>query len=362
MSSEAISAPVAAPGAATPHRGVAIWLFTVCLMLGLMVVVGGATRLTHSGLSITEWRPVTGAVPPLSDSAWQAEFEKYKQIPQYRLRNPGMTLAEFKAIYGWEWGHRLLGRLIGIVFLVPLLWFAVRRELSRGLLLRLGGVFTLGAAQGALGWWMVKSGLADRIDVSQYRLAAHLGLAFVIFGFTFWTALDCLTPRAASAAKGSRPAAAALVALVFFQVLLGALVAGLHAGFVYNTWPLMDGSLWPQGYWRLAPWYTNLGENQLSVQLDHRLGAYAIAIAVAALCILVRPKLTARARRALDVLALVVVLQIGLGIATLLATVPLSLGLLHQTGALLLFAAAINFAHAIFTKQQPSGSGTLVFS
>jgi cytochrome c oxidase assembly protein subunit 15 len=312
-----------------------------------MVLVGGATRLTHSGLSITEWRPVTGVVPPLSDAAWGRAFDKYQQIPQFRLRNPDMSLDAFKGIYWWEWVHRLLGRLIGIAFLVPLVWFAARRELSRALGVRLALIFLLGAAQGALGWYMVKSGLATRIDVSQYRLAAHLGLAFLILGLTLWTALD-LRPRAQASAVPSwvRAAAAGIFVLVFVQILLGALVAGLKAGFLYNTWPLMGGGLWPQDYWRLSPGFANWGENPAAVQANHRLGAYLVAIAVAAVWVIARKKVSRSVGHALNLLAGLVAIQMALGIATLVSVVPLSLALLHQGVALLLFAACVNLLHA----------------
>lgn len=334
-------------------RRVALWLFAVCALLALMVVVGGATRLTHSGLSITEWRPVTGIVPPLSDEAWNDAFAKYKEIPQYRLRNPGMSVDEFRDIYWWEWIHRLLGRLIGFVFLLPLVWFAVTRQLSRPLIVRLSFIFLLGAAQGALGWYMVQSGLANRIDVSQYRLAAHLGLAFLIFGFTFWTALDCLgplwrRPPAPSSEQSSKwlPAAAiAVFALVFGQILLGALVAGLKAGFLYNTWPLMGSRLWPEDYWSHAPWFANWGENAAAVQANHRVGAYILVAAVAGIWVGARPKATGPLRRALDGLAALTGLQVALGIATLLSVVWLPLALLHQLAALALFAASINLVH-----------------
>jgi cytochrome c oxidase assembly protein subunit 15 len=345
---------------ANRRRPIAIWLFLICALLAMMVLVGGATRLTHSGLSITEWRPVTGIVPPLSDAAWGRAFEKYRQIPQFRLRNPEMSLDAFKGIYWWEWVHRLLGRLIGVAFLGPLVWFAARRQLSRALTMRLAIIFLLGGAQGALGWYMVKSGLATRIDVSQYRLAAHLGLAFLIFGFTFATALDFL-PRAQAPAAPFwvRAAAGGIFALVFVQIMLGALVAGLKAGFVYNTWPLMGGRLWPEDYWRLSPWFANWGENAAAVQADHRLGAYLLAIAVAAVWVLARKKVSRRVRGALNLLGGLVAVQLALGIATLVTGVQLTLALLHQGVALFLFAASVNLLHAALPA--PKHAGALAF-
>lgn len=339
-------------------RPIALWLFAVCALLALMVTVGGATRLTHSGLSITEWRPVTGVIPPLTEEAWNDAFAKYKEIPQYRLRNPGMTLDEFRDIYWWEWIHRLLGRLIGAVFLVPLVWFAITRQLSRALLVRLSGIFLLGAAQGALGWYMVQSGLANRIDVSQYRLAAHLGLAFLIFGATFWIALSCLPPVPArtatrnATAKALVYAAAGVCILVFAQILLGGLVAGLKAGFLYNTWPLMNGRLWPEEYWSRTPWFANWGENAAAVQANHRAGAYLVAVAVAALWLWARPRATPSERRALDWLAGLTAVQFALGIATLVSVVALPLALLHQLAALALFASSINLLHAAAAERR----------
>jgi cytochrome c oxidase assembly protein subunit 15 len=360
MTSEAITGAAAEAGTQTSgnaRRRIAVWLFLMCTLLALMVLVGGATRLTHSGLSITEWRPVTGIVPPLSDEGWGRAFEKYQKIPQFRLRNPEMSLDAFKGIYWWEWVHRLLGRLIGFAFLGPLVWFAARRQLGRALTVRLAIIFLLGGAQGALGWYMVKSGLATRIDVSQYRLAAHLGLAFLIFGFTFGTALD-FVPRSEPepAPFWVRAAAGGIFALVFVQILLGALVAGLKAGFVYNTWPLMAGRLWPEDYWRLSPWFANWGENPAAVQADHRLGAYLLALAVAAVWVFARKKVSKSVRRALNLLGGLVAVQMALGISTLVSVVPLTLALLHQGVALALFAASVNLLQATLPAAKEPGA------
>lgn len=330
------------------RRLVGGWLLIVCAMLALMVIVGGATRLTNSGLSITEWRPVTGAIPPLSEQAWQAEFQKYQQIPQYRAMNPDMDLAGFKSIYWWEWGHRLLGRLIGFVVLLPFIWFFVTKKLGGSLIRRIILIFALGGAQGVLGWWMVSSGLVNRIEVSQYRLAAHLGLAFIIFALTFWTALGVLRPKVPVETIPAmlRGASHVLPLLVFCQVILGAFVAGLRAGYRFNTWPLMEGRLLPKGSLMLRPFWRNFTENQALAQFDHRVLAYVIAIFVVATWFWSRPRMqSASAKRAFDLCLVAVCVQVGLGIWTLLAVVPLSLGLLHQAGALLLFAATINLAH-----------------
>ncbi len=277
---------VAIEGAAGERLGpVAAWLFLCCALIFLMVVVGGITRLTLSGLSITEWKPVIGIIPPLSVADWAAEFAKYKQIPEYRAVHFAMTLGEFKAIYFWEYAHRLLGRLIGVVFAVPLIWFVVRRRLPRRLVLPLAGILVLGFLQGALGWYMVESGLADRVEVSQYRLVAHLALALAIYGAILWTALDIVRGRAApdlrpGSAPSWRRAAEALLGLVALTVLAGGLVAGTRAGLTYNTFPLMDGRLVPAGYDELQPFYLNWFENIAAVQFDHRLLAVTTAAAV----------------------------------------------------------------------------------
>ena len=278
----AISSPLGG-AAATGANAVRMWLFAVAALVFLMVSLGGATRLTGSGLSITEWQPIMGAVPPLSDAAWQEAFQKYKQIPQYDVVNRGMSLGAFKLIYWWEWTHRFLGRLIGVVFLLPFVYFLATGQLARPLVLKLGAVFALGGLQGFIGWYMVSSGLADRIDVSQYRLALHLTLAVAIFGAVLWIALS-LGPgrpqRAVAPSLGLRLAGPGIAALVLLQVAAGAFVAGLKAGAGYNTWPLMDGALIPQGLGAMSPWWANLFENALTVQFNHRLLAYVITAAV----------------------------------------------------------------------------------
>lgn len=323
-------------------RRIALWLFIMCGLVAAMVIVGGATRLTDSGLSITEWRPVTGAVPPLSEAQWLEEFEKYKTIPEYEEVNFGMSLDDFKTIYWWEWGHRLLGRLIGVAFFFPMMFFMATGQVKRPLALKLFGLFLLGGMQGALGWWMVSSGLANRVDVSQYRLAAHLSLAVMLFGLMFWLALDLWPARKMETPKGLRIGAYALVAGVFAQIILGAFVAGLRAGRTFNTWPLMDGKFFPDGYFAGAPGFSDLFETIAAVQFNHRIGAYLLA--GGAVWFYLAARKCALGSRARLVLA-AVGLQIVLGVWTILAATPLSLGLAHQAGALMVFSAALFSAH-----------------
>ncbi len=264
------------------RRAVRTWLLAVAALVFAMVLVGGATRLTESGLSIVEWQPVSGALPPLSAAEWQAQFDKYKTIPQYQALNPGMSLDAFKTIFWWEWTHRLLGRLIGAAFLLPFLWFLLKGRIEPRLRPGLWMLFGLGAFQGAVGWWMVASGLADRVEVSQYRLAFHLTLACLIYVALLWTAQG-LAPRSGTAVPARlRSSAKLLVALVLLQIYLGALVAGLRAGLLYNTWPLIDGGLVPAPSQLMfnAPWWRNFFENPLTVQFDHRMVAYALLAAV----------------------------------------------------------------------------------
>jgi cytochrome c oxidase assembly protein subunit 15 len=328
-------------------RPVAIWLFAVAALVLGMVILGGTTRLTGSGLSITEWKPVTGAIPPLSEADWQAQFERYKQIPQYAQLNAGMTLSQFKTIFLWEWSHRLLGRLLGVVFFVPFVWFAVRRELPRRLFLRLGGIFVLGGLQGLVGWWMVASGLSDRVYVAPERLMVHLGLAFALLGMLLWTAFDCW----AGAARQTLPSpwgrrAAVLIGLVYLQILLGALVAGNHAGLVYNDWPLMNGRLVPDDYGSGGGLWATLAHVQGAVQLHHRLMAYLVfAVALGFGWTAWRSSYLARESKLLAVLlAAAVTVQAGLGIATLMLAVPFALGMVHQLMAAIVFSLAVAFA------------------
>ncbi len=338
-----------------PNRRVAAWLLICCALVFAIVVVGGVTRLTHSGLSITEWQPIVGTLPPLSDADWDAAFSKYRQTPEYLQVNKGMSLPEFQRIFWWEYFHRLLGRLIGFVFLVPFLWFLARGKIPPGHGGRLTAIFALGAAQGALGWYMVKSGLVDDPRVSQFRLTAHLGLAFLIFAGMFWTALSLLRPWRARI-HGGEPTAAStrlwsgVVALaIFIQVLSGGLVAGIRAGLAYNTFPLMNGAWIPAEILALEPAWKNFFHNMATVQFDHRLLAWILAFAVPLLWWRVaRDSGAPRAARfGAHLLLAMLVVQVMLGILTLVHGVPLPLAALHQAGALLLFAAALNVAHAV---------------
>jgi cytochrome c oxidase assembly protein subunit 15 len=338
------SSTAAAPPAETMPKAVRAWLLTLALLVLLIVSVGGATRLTGSGLSITEWQPIVGTIPPLTEADWQQAFAKYRQIPQYERVNRGMDLQAFKAIFWWEWAHRLLGRLIGVVLLVPLVYFLFTRQITPGLFTRLGALLLLGAVQGAAGWYMVYSGLSGRIDVSPYRLALHLALAMTIYGALITLALGHDVARMAPARRGIR-SAALIVGLVFLQMVLGAFVAGLRAGLSYNTWPLMDGRLIPVGLGVMEPWYLNLFENALTVQFDHRLVAYLLLAATLAHAWWVRASAPGIKRGALLLVAAVVA-QAGLGIWTLLEQVPLPLALTHQAAAAGLFAVALWHFHA----------------
>jgi cytochrome c oxidase assembly protein subunit 15 len=328
---------------ATRRHAVRVWLLAVAALIFAMVLVGGATRLTESGLSITEWQPVTGTVPPLGEAAWQAEFDKYKTIPQYQKINRGMSLAEFKTIFWWEWTHRLLGRLIGAAFGLPFLFFLWRGWIEPGLRSRLWAIFGLGAVQGAVGWWMVASGLAGRTEVSQYRLAFHLTLACVIYVAIVWTAERLVERPAVAVAPRLRVTANVLVVLVLAQIYLGALTAGLRAGLTYNTWPLIDGAFVPSSAHLLfdQPLWRNFFENTLTVQFDHRMMAYTVLL-VALLHATDALRRQARGPFATwaAVLALAVTLQAALGIITLLSQVPIGLGLAHQGLALVVLTIA----------------------
>jgi len=336
------------PSQTHPHAGaVRLWLLCVAAMIFLTLVVGGATRLTESGLSITEWKPVTGVLPPLNDSDWQADFDKYKAIPQYRQLNRGMTLDQFKAIYFWEWSHRLLARSTGFVFLLPFLFFLWRGWIPKGLKARLWTIFMGGAALGAVGWWMVSSGLAgNMVSVSQYRLGFHLTLASAIYAAVLWTAQSLtpigLTPRPLPPVPARlRYGALGIALLVLLQIYLGALVAGLDAGLIYNTWPSIDGAIVPDAakLWSVQPAWRNLFENTLTVQFDHRMLAYAIFIA--AMLHANDAWRAAREKGGALLLAAMVTAQAVLGIVTLLYQAPIALALAHQMLAILVLTVAV---------------------
>ena len=343
-----------APGTETTTTSPAVgwWLLAVAAMVFVMVVIGALTRLTESGLSMVSWRPVTGWLPPLSEAEWQATFDAYRQYPEYLKVNAGMTLHEFKEIFWLEFIHRVWGRLIGLAFFIPFLVFLVRGMVAKPLLPRLIGLLFLGGAQGFMGWYMVQSGLIDRPDVSQYRLTAHLCLAFAIYLALIWTALDVLRPRAPGLGKASRRLLL-LLGLVFLTAMSGGFVAGLDAGMTYNTFPLMDGDLIPEGYLVYDPAWKSLFEDITTVQFNHRLLATLTGVAViAGAVMLMRQTTDPIARRGLIVSKLLVITQYLLGIATLLSVVAISLATLHQATALLLMTALLFSAHAINAERQ----------
>jgi cytochrome c oxidase assembly protein subunit 15 len=332
-------------------RPVRIWLWAVALLVILTLLVGGATRLTGSGLSITEWRPISGVLPPLSESAWLDEFEKYKRIPQFLAVNAGMDLAEFKFIYWWEWGHRLLGRLIGVVFAVPLLVFWWRGMIEGALRWKLAGLFLLGGLQGAIGWWMVSSGLSERTDVSQYRLAIHLTLACIILAAIVAVADSLLAEPKEKNASVARFGAAILLALVFLQIFTGALVAKTGAGMTFNTWPLIDGRFFPPSsdLFAIKPAWHNFFENVLTVQFEHRMVAYLLFIAAALhVFTLLRSGPLLAARRAAILFALITA-QAMLGIVTLVYEMPFALAHAHQAGGVIVLIFATIHAARVFS-------------
>ena len=339
-------------GTTAPARfQVAAWLLACCALVFAMVVVGGVTRLTHSGLSIVEWQPILGTLPPLNEAQWLETFDKYKLTPEYRKVNHQMNLDEFKGIFWWEYFHRLLGRLIGFVFLLPLLWFWWRGRIDRPLALKLVGIFVLGGLQGAMGWYMVKSGLVDDPRVSQYRLTAHLGLALAIYAAMLWTALGLLYRDAAAPNAQAAPLrrfAWIITAVVAYMAVTGGFVAGIRAGFAYNTFPLMNGHWVPPEIFMIDPWYLNFFNNMATVQFDHRLGAWLLALLAPWFWLKARREaLTPRARFAVNLLLAILALQIAMGIATLLLMVPIPLAAAHQGGAVLLITAALMLNHAL---------------
>lgn len=330
------------------RRAVAIWLSVLFAMVVAMIVVGGLTRLTDSGLSITEWRPVTGSVPPLSAADWEAEFEKYRTIPEYQLVNKGMTLAEFKVIYWWEWGHRQLGRLVGLVWFLGLAWFLVRRQVPSGWTPRLVAIGALGLLQGAIGWWMVSSGLTGRmVDVASYRLATHLTLAFIILAIIAWSIWQLRREEMALfRARRDRESAlvhwgSVLLALTFFQIILGALVAGIDAGRGYTDWPLMGGEFLPSESFGYEPVWSNFTENPALVQFNHRMIGYLLVLVAALVWWKARASAVLSIRRAFDWAALLVFGQMVLGIGTVLYAAPWQIAIIHQLGAVVVMVAVL---------------------
>ncbi|WP_300552077.1 COX15/CtaA family protein [Maricaulis sp.] len=321
------------------HPTVSLWLFIMTGLIAIMILVGGATRLTDSGLSITEWRPITGAIPPLSQADWEEALELYRSTTEYQEQNRGMSMSEFQFIFWWEWGHRQLGRFLGLAFAVPLVFFWVRGDLSARLKPRLLGLFFLGGLQGAIGWWMVASGLVDRLDVSQYRLATHLGMAFILLGATFWTALNARYGAPPVRAGNHTRWFLVLWGLLFLQILMGALVAGIDAGRIFNTWPGMNGQLIPDGYLAGLPFHQAIFESHAAVQLQHRWMAYIVTIAVGVTAFMIYREPRVALKPFMVILPALVIAQVALGIAALLAVAPLGLSLAHQAGAVVLFVA-----------------------
>ncbi len=332
-----------APAPTAADRRVALWLLICCSMIFAMVVIGGITRLTESGLSITEWKPISGIIPPLDEAQWQAEFEGYKRIPEYQQINRGMTLEEFKGIYWWEFIHRIWGRLIGVVFLVPFVWLLLRHDIRREMIPHMIALFLLGGLQGALGWYMVSSGLAERTDVSQYRLTAHFLLALAIFSYALWLALTLLRRGAASdaAAARLRPHLWLTVLCLALTLTFGGFVAELNGGLVYNNFPLMGGQLIPADAFQV-PW--SPFEDPVTAQFIHRWLAIASVMLAIGLW-LRREKLRASTTKPIALLAAMAVIQAGLGIATLLLIVPIPLAAAHQAGAVVLWTLALWSLH-----------------
>ena len=333
------------------HKAIAIWLLACCATIFGMIILGGVTRLTGSGLSMVEWAPIMGILPPLNQAEWQETFLLYQQFPEYKLKNFNMSLGEFKSIFWFEYGHRLLGRSIGIIFLLPFLFFLFKGKIEKALTPKLITMFVLGGLQGLMGWYMVKSGLINDPHVSQYRLTAHLGLAVVIYAYMFWVALDLLYPKINgssnnTAAKNTsyrlRSLSLIITGIIVVTILSGGFVAGTHAGLAFNTFPLMDGRLIPAGLFALSPLWHNFFENIVTVQFDHRVLATVLFLIIPVFWFKAgRLELPALARTGSHLLLATLVLQITLGISTLLLVVPVALAAAHQAGAIVLLTAAL---------------------
>jgi cytochrome c oxidase assembly protein subunit 15 len=337
---------------------------SIAALIAIMVLVGGATRLTESGLSIVEWKPVTGVLPPLNQEQWTRAFEAYQNIPQYRELNARMSLGEFKTIFWWEWSHRLLGRAIGIAYLLPFLWFMWRGVLAPDLRRRLWMIFALGGLQGAVGWWMVASGLSQRVEVSQYRLATHLVLALLIYAAIVWTLRRLSERRPISPSLRLKITSATLLVLTFVQLYLGALVAGLRAGKIYNTWPEIDGGFIPASE-RLffeTPWWRNLFDNTLTVQFEHRMVAYVLfVLAILHVFDTVRSRAGTAAVNGALWLAAIVMLQATLGVLTLLNAAPIGLALAHQGIAIAVLTFAVLQAERLTARPSEKRSQELAY-
>ena len=344
-------APVAKTGSIDKGRGgarggIRIWLMILFGLVVLMIAVGGLTRLTDSGLSITEWRPFTGAIPPLNAADWQSEFAKYQAIDEFRIQNQWMQLSDFKVIYWWEWGHRQLGRVVGLVWAIGFFWFLLRRQIPTGWTPRLLFIGALGGMQGAIGWWMVSSGVTSgesMVDVASYRLATHLGLAFVILGFISWYMMMLSRPeRALMQARRGKEAklfglSTGLLHFTFLQILIGALVAGIDAGRSYTDWPLMGGQIFPASAFLLEPWWRNIFESPGLVQFVHRVVGYALLVFAVVVWLKGRKSAHPKTQRAFNVAFGVLCAQIVLGIVTVLYAAPVQIAIVHQLLAVLLW-------------------------
>jgi cytochrome c oxidase assembly protein subunit 15 len=332
-------------------RAVGVWLLVCAGMIFAMVLLGGITRLSGSGLSIMEWKPLMGALPPMSTAEWERVFALYREISQYKNVNHGMSLAEFQGIFWWEWSHRLWGRLIGVVFFLPFLFFLVKGYLRKAWAPKLGAIFLLGALQGGIGWYMVASGFEDRDSVSQYRLVMHLGLALIIYSLILWAALDLLQPRPIGGGARARSLsrhAILLLALVAIELCLGGLVAGLHGGLIYTDFPLMNGDLVAPDVFALSPWWANITENPGGAQFFHRVGALLITLTLLTLVWRAwRSEVPDLIRGRMLLLLLALVLQVGLGVSTLILVVPLPLAVAHQGGAVVLLSATLFALHGL---------------
>jgi cytochrome c oxidase assembly protein subunit 15 len=345
----AVPSSITSAPSRSSQSAIVTWLLIVAALVFAMVVLGGVTRLTRSGLSIVEWNPIMGAIPPLTEHSWSEEFAKYQLTPEYQHINSGMTLDGFKEIFYVEWAHRLLGRLIGMVVFLPLLYFVVRRRVGRELLPKLVTILILGGLQGALGWFMVKSGLVDIPRVSPYRLTAHLALAVGIYAYILWVVFELRESRLGVAPPTALSRLSWIVTtLVGLMILAGGFVAGTKAGFVFNTFPLMGGQFAPPGMYALQPWWSNLFENVATVQFNHRLLAYLLAgVGFAYYGVGLRSAHTANARLALHLFAVALATQIALGISTLLLIVPVWLGALHQAGAMIVLTLSLYLSHSL---------------
>tara|TARA_Y100001934_G_C12386415_1_gene796283 strand:- start:6778 stop:7839 length:1062 start_codon:yes stop_codon:yes gene_type:complete len=339
------------------NRKIAIWLLTVVGLLFGMVILGGVTRLTGSGLSIVEWQPFTGIIPPLSEKEWVIEFEKYRLYPEFLSVNFAISISDFKEIYWYEWAHRILGRVIGLVFFIPMVWFIIRRQINFSLAINLLIILCLGGLQGFLGWYMVKSGLVDEPQVSPYRLAAHLGLALVILIYLLWVALGLINVRSSGARReGSygylRIILPIYIFIVFFTILTGAFVAGNEAGHLYNTFPLMDEHIVPPDIFVIDSVWRNFFENAVLVQLDHRLAAALTVLLGIAISVIGQGRgIPLSARRVLLILGLLVLTQFLMGIFTLLLSVPIPLAALHQGFAVLIICSSIWGCHELYRRK-----------